>query len=429
MAGESNEFAIESIVQLAMPGYAIARTAGTTRPDVMLLELTEFDRDLPQAAAIHRHFPDVPLVGLASRDLQLLLDRSPNSDLASFAVWPFSVAQLEQAIRSAVHKFHHGIHENLVAFLPGKAGSGASTVVLHTARVITHALERRVLVIEGDLHSGLLSAMLQVEPRFSIREVLAEAPRIDNLSWQRYVTSAGGTDFVLTNTAIKEPAPAWTHYFQILRFATPKYDLVMADLPEVVNLATAEIVRRARTVYVVSTPELASLKLSKQRCQELDHWGVDRGRIQALLNRGHKNDIGPKDAERILDCPVATTFPNDYRAVRRAPSMEVSLTNVPISAKRTLRFPEYLPVRRPRRSRSWGCFGNSPPPKMKELAPSAAKVVLHGDHNLLIIVGASDLLIRQHGVREEQFSSVPRSDWVCSAAGRDLALALRRAHA
>jgi Flp pilus assembly CpaE family ATPase len=318
MAGESNEFAIESIVQLAMPGYAVARTAGTTRPDVMLLELTEFDRDLPQAAAIHRHFPDVPLVGLASRDLQLLLDRSPNSDLASFAVWPFSVAQLEQAIRSAVHKFHHGIHENLVAFLPGKAGSGTSTVVLHNARVITQTLKRRVLVMEADLHSGSLSAMLQVEPRSSIREALAEAPRIDSLSWQRYVTSAGGTDFLLTNTAIKEPVPAWTHYFQILRFATPKYDLVMADLPEVVNLATAEIVRRARTVYVVSTPELASLKLSKQRCQELDHWGVDRGRIQALLNRGHKSDIGSKDAERILDCPVATTFPNDYKAIRRA---------------------------------------------------------------------------------------------------------------
>jgi Flp pilus assembly CpaE family ATPase len=318
MAGESNEFAIESIVELTQPGYAIARTLGTTTPDVMLLELTEFDRDLPQAAAIHKHIPDVPIVGLASRDLQVLLDRSSNSDFASFAVWPFSVAQLEQAISSAVHKFHGGIHENLVAFLPGKAGSGASTVVLHTALVITQELKRRVLVMEGDLHSGLLSAMLKVEPKSSIRDVLAEAPRLDNLSWQRYVTSAGGVDFLLTNTSTKEPVPSWTHYFQILRFAVPKYDLVMVDLPEVVNLATAEIVRRARAVYVVSTPEFASLKLSKQRCQELNHWGVDRGRIRALLNRGHKNDIGPKDAERILDCPVAMTFPNDYKAVQRA---------------------------------------------------------------------------------------------------------------
>jgi Flp pilus assembly CpaE family ATPase len=204
--------------------------------------------------------------------------------------------------------------------MPGKAGSGASTVLLHTARVIAQELKRSVLVIEADLHSGVLSANLQAEPKFSIRQVLAAAPQVDNMSWQRYVMPAGGVDFLLTNTMIKEPVPSWTHYFQLLRFAIPKYDFVMADLPEVVNSATAEIVRRAREVYVVSTPELSSLKLSKQRCQELAHWGVDRGRIQVLLNRGHKNDIGQKEAQQILDCPVAATFPNDYKTVRLAAS-------------------------------------------------------------------------------------------------------------
>jgi MinD-like ATPase involved in chromosome partitioning or flagellar assembly len=317
-ASESNDFAIDSIVELGRMGYATARTAGTTQPDVILLELTESNRDLQQAALIHGHFPDIPIVGLASSELHLSLSRSSNSDFTSFAVWPFSGAQLDQAISSAVHKLHGEIYENLVAFLPGKAGSGASTIVLNTARVVAQELKRRVLVLEGDLHSGLLSAMLQVQPKSSIREVLAEAPRIDNFSWQRYVTPAGGVDYLLTKTVVKEPVPSWTDYFQLLRFAAPKYDLVLVDLPEVVNTATAEMVRRARVIYVVSTPEFASLELSKQRCRELEYWGVDRGRIQALLNRGHKSDIGPKDAERILDCPVTMTFPNDYKAVRRA---------------------------------------------------------------------------------------------------------------
>jgi Flp pilus assembly CpaE family ATPase len=125
-------------------------------------------------------------------------------------------------------------------------------------------------------------------------------------------------DFLLTNTAVKEPVPSWTHYFQMLRFAVSKYDLIMVDLPEVVNTATAEAVRRARAVYVVSTPEFASLKLSQQRCRELENWGVERGRIQALLNRGHKNDMGAKDAEQMLECPVAATFPNDYKGIRQA---------------------------------------------------------------------------------------------------------------
>ncbi len=318
LAGESNEFDLGSIVELASTGYAVARTVSTVKPDIMLLELTILDRDLPQAAAIQSQCPDVPLVALISREVQLLLSRSASSDFAAFAVWPFTVTDLEQAVSSAVHKVHGGIHENLVAFLPGKAGSGASTVVLHTARVMAQELKSRVLVMEGDLHSGLLSAMLQVEPKSSIRGVLAEAPRLDNMSWERSVTSVGGVDFLFTNTAMKEPVPSWAHYFQLLRFAAPKYDLVMVDLPEVINPATAEVVRRARAVYVFSTPEFASLKLSKQRCQEVSDWGVERGRIQGLLNRGHKSDISPQDAERILDCPVAATLPNDYKTVRRA---------------------------------------------------------------------------------------------------------------
>ncbi len=318
MAGKSNEFSIEAIVELTTAGYGVARMLGTTRPDVMLLEMTEPARDLAQADAIHIQCPDIPLVALASRELQTLLVRNPNSNVTSIATWPFTVAELEQAISSAVHKLHGGIYEKVVAFLPGKAGSGASTVVLHIARLITQELKKKVLVVEGDLHSGLLSAILQVEPKYSIRDALANSAEAGSMTWQKYITQAGGVDFLLTKTAVKEPVPAWSHYLQLLRYANSKYDLVMVDLPEVVNSATAEVVRRARVTYVVSTPEFASLKLSQQRGQELAHWGVDATRVRALLNRGQRGDIGAKDAEKILQCPVEATFPNDYKAVRKA---------------------------------------------------------------------------------------------------------------
>jgi Flp pilus assembly CpaE family ATPase len=318
MAGTSNEFAIESIVELTSAGYGVARTMNTSTPDVMLIEMSNPERDPGLAAALHQQTPDVPLVGLASRDLYMQLSRGANSDVAAVVSWPFGVGDLESAINSAVHKFHGGIHENLVAFLPGKAGSGASTVVLQTARVSAQELKRKVLVMEGDLHSGLMSAMLQVPVKSSIRDALADSARAGSMIWPRYVAQAGGADFLLTNTAVKEPVPSWTHYYQLLRFAAPKYDLIMVDLPEVVNTATAEVVRRARAIYLVSTPEFASLKLAQQRCRELEGWGVDRARIQALLNRGHKSDMGAKDAEKILECPVAATFPNDYKAMRRA---------------------------------------------------------------------------------------------------------------
>ncbi len=67
LAGESNEFAFGSVVELTRTGYSINRTLSTTKPDVMLLEMTDLNRDLPQAAALHTQSPDVPIVGFRYR--------------------------------------------------------------------------------------------------------------------------------------------------------------------------------------------------------------------------------------------------------------------------------------------------------------------------------------------------------------------------
>jgi Flp pilus assembly CpaE family ATPase len=88
-------------------------------------------------------------------------------------------------------------------------------------------------------------------------------------------------------------------------------------LPEVVNTATAEIVRTASAVYLVTTPELPSLTLAQQRCQELARWGVEDARVFAVLNRWHKHDLSADDVEKILQHPVAATIRNDYRIVQR----------------------------------------------------------------------------------------------------------------
>jgi len=317
MAGESREFSIESIAELARTDYAVARTLSKHSLDVALVEMTDLERDLPVAAAIQKNSPALPVVGLAGSGQQFHLNRG-FTELASVAVWPFTVPDLERAISGAVHKLHGEIYENLVSFLPGKAGSGASTAVLQTARALTQELNKRVLVMDGDLHSGLMAAILNVTPRFSIREALAEAPAMDSMAWQRLVSPVGGIDFLLANPAIKEPVPHWTHYFQLLRFAAPRYDFVLVDLPEVVNPATAEVVRRSRAVHVLSTPEFTSLRLSKQRCQELENWGVERARIFGLLNREHRDDLSVKDAEQVLGFPIVRSFPNDYKAVQKA---------------------------------------------------------------------------------------------------------------
>lgn len=331
MAAESNQFSLADIAEWSPTGYPVARVFNLITPDVILLDVSNADRDLAHAAAIHEYSPAVPMVGLAARDIQPIVDANPEYGLASLAVWPFDTIGLEQAIARAVHKSAGKIYQNLVTFLPGKAGCGSTTVVLHTA-VMAAKIGHKVLVLEGDLHSGVLATLLNLKPKLTIRDALMAAPDMEERVWERHVAAAHGVDFLLSDPAQKEPIPSWSHFYQLLRFATPRYAMIMVDLPEVVNSATAETVRASRCSYVVTTPELPALKLSHYRCLELKNWGLDDSRIQVVMNRWHqRSDMPVSDAEEILQHTVATCIRNDYRTLQQA-----ILRGVPVEEKTEL---------------------------------------------------------------------------------------------
>jgi len=318
LAEESLVFSLERLVDSQPTGYEISRTLSTSDPNVILLEVADTDRDIVYSEAIHAAAPRLPIVAITTAEIGRALVPAPPCGIVEVLVWPFNVADFELALERAVHKVRESYYSKLVAFLPGKAGSGASTTVMHTSSMLAAHLKRRPLLIEGDLHSGVFSTILNAKPHRTVRQALHEARTMELQHWQRYLLGACGVDYLVTDTELKEPVPTWAEYYQLLRFVLPRYDLVMVDLPEIVNSATAEPVRTANAVYVVTTPELPSLALSRQRCRELLRWGVDDHRLFVILTRWHKYDLATGDVERILQHPVAAVIRNDYQVVQRS---------------------------------------------------------------------------------------------------------------
>ena len=71
-------------------------------------------------------------------------------------------------------------------------------------------------------------------------------------------------------------------------------------------------------MFIVCTPELASLKLAQRRCQELASKNVEAERTRFVLNRWQKGEVGMNDVESFLRLPILAVIPNDYMAVRTA---------------------------------------------------------------------------------------------------------------
>ncbi len=293
-----------------------ARQFRTLAPTLVLLDLDDRAYALEMAAGIHAACPETAIIAFSATTSE----HFDVSETGIVSVVPFEVeaAELEQAVAVAVHQVKHVVNPQLISFLPAKAGSGCSFVVMNTAIALSRTYDKNVLVIEGDLRSGVLSSALSCRRTGSIQQALMASHELDAFRWNRVVTQHAGVDWLLSDRTMPKTPPDWSHYFAAMQFAMPRYDCVLVDLPELVNPGTAEIVRSSGRVYVVSTQEMITLTLAQQRFVELASWGIPVDRIGVLVNRFENRIPTRADVERLLQHPVAAAFPNDYAACQKA---------------------------------------------------------------------------------------------------------------
>ncbi len=299
--------------------YELVRMLNTVTPGIVFLDVTSAKESVECAAKIRAEQPGTVIIGFGSGPLNLL--PSGNRDIDGMLPTPLDGAMFSQVVEESFRKAYAGILENLVVFLPAKAGVGASTVTLNTAWFLANVYQKKVLVIEADLRSGVMSVFLNCTPQGSLQGLLRVTAEIDSLELEQCLTRKLGLDLLLSNNSSEGKPPAWSHYFQILEFVRGRYDWILVDLPELVNPATAEIVRRAESIFTVCTQEIPSLKLAQRRCQDLKARGISSKRMRVILNRWHRSEIKASEVEQILDEPIQAAIPNDY-AIFRASVVE-----------------------------------------------------------------------------------------------------------
>ncbi len=316
------------VVKAVVPmpaGYALARLISTYEPAVALVDLRVGARSFEVGAEIRQRIPKTVLFGMNAHHGQIsLAQQAGYSALLPADATP---ADLKLELREALHRILGGVEQNLYSFLPSKAGSGASTIVFNAACALARDRRKRVLVIDGDLKSGVQALLLDATPDGTVESLLGNAADIDVFRWDNCTVKAHGVDWLLSGRRIDLPLPAWEHWYQLLNFAKDRYDVILVDLPEVVNDASVEMVRRSRMVFCVATPEVLSLKLTQQRMAELNRWAIATERVALIVNRHHGADPAPAELGSTLGCPVFKAIPNHYQTIRDA-----VMTGAPVPA-------------------------------------------------------------------------------------------------
>jgi Flp pilus assembly CpaE family ATPase len=315
LAEDSKLLTICKILKSFPSNYELTVLLNTHHADLIFLDLSRWEAAMDVVSLIRTIEPRMAIIGFGAGWASHTGSLSEQAGITELLISPVTTKDFEVAVCRAVHKLRSGTQENLLAFLPAKAGSGCTTVALNTAGCLV-GLGKKVLMIEGDLNSGVLPILVNASAPGSLLDVLEKSSQIDYSLWSSCTVHRLGLDLLMAGRA--KPLPSWNNYYHLLEYVQSRYDNVIVDLPEVANDATEEILKRARFAFIVCTPELPALKLAQRRCRELESRDVLPSRIGIIVNRCHDTDVKERDIEQTLEHGVAAIFPNDYPAVQNA---------------------------------------------------------------------------------------------------------------
>jgi MinD-like ATPase involved in chromosome partitioning or flagellar assembly len=310
---QSGQISLEHIHCPAPTHYQLSRALSTLALDAVFVDTSDGGQAAMLCEEIARKTSRTAIVGFN-------VERTAGHESVTphMLAWPLSSTGVRETVRRAVRETCGTALNNLFCVVPAKGGSGATTVTVNVACHLAASFGKSVLVAEADLRSGTIADRLSTKAAQSIAQSLACAGDCISLIWPRHVSRKFGVDWMLTNRERNTAQPLWCDYRHLLTFASGRYDYTLVDLPTLVDEDAAEVALLSHKVFVVTTPEVLSLRLARQRVEELESFGVPRSRIQVLVNRLQPRDISADDIGKTLGCEVGGVFPNDYPAVNRS---------------------------------------------------------------------------------------------------------------
>lgn len=270
----------------------------------------ELDRAYPEVSvvAIHEAAGDIEIGSLAQMGVPEIISNPVTPSKVSIA---FSRAA--QRLRPA------GADDGkLFAFLPAKAGAGATTVAIGTAAAVARIRKERTLLLDFDLRLGVTSFLLKLDGHGSVQDALQQAGQGDEDLLPRIATHREHLD-ILGSAPVQFPAEIQTQGCPvILNRAQARYGVTIVDLPGTMELYELDALVRASEIFLVFTPDAAGLHMAKRKSEALKALDLS-GKVTGIMNQVERRSaLALSDIEDLLGLPVRFSLPSDTKAVSRA---------------------------------------------------------------------------------------------------------------
>ena len=303
-------------------------TEGVRRvqPDFVMIDVSSGrDPGLQLIAQVVDCWPNISAVAISRGNEPESILQCLRSGASEFLSSPFSHDDAHQAVQRILRRktvespANTAKQGRLLAFASVKGGAGSTVIAGNTACRIQRATKGRVLLVDCNLTTGLISFLFRINHSYSVTDALKHSSQLDPTLWAALVTSRNGIDIL---TAPEQPEVTAIEPYavqEMLEYARSAYDYMLADLGGIwdgLSLATLPL---ANGIHLVCGSDMPSLYLMRRSIQVLQETGYSPEQLRILVNRVEKrSELSVEDMQKIFRAPVHTTFPEDAASVDKA---------------------------------------------------------------------------------------------------------------
>jgi pilus assembly protein CpaE len=278
--------------------------------------------------------PAVAIFGVAMVADPEVIVQAMRAGANEFFTWSPDDAQqavlaMEEAFQAAVRRTATrretvaGARQSSVTlvFFGAKGGAGTTTVAVNCAVETARLAKRPTIIIDLKASLGEVALFLGVRPRFTVLDAIENLHRLDRDFLREIVAKhKSGLDILAGSEQFDRPNQGDAIAIEeLLRIVGRVYDFVVVDAGNFVNSCTVAAFHAADSVFLVTNPDIPSIRNSQRLVERMRQLGAGSERIRVLLNRWAEHlTVGPKQIENALGYPISHTFSSDYRTVSTA---------------------------------------------------------------------------------------------------------------
>ena len=314
----------------AGPGEEALAQAKLLNPDVVLMDINMPGMDgIAATERLSVESPETSIIIMSVQGEQEYLRRAMMAGAKNYLTKPFTGDELIHAVKDAytrdqkvrdARKLKSGdkVPGKIISIFAGKGGIGKTTLAVNLAMALASRPDIKVAVVDLNVQFGDVALTLNVFPRSTIADIVAEKGQLEDRMLAAYMTVYNDRLHVLAAPLRPEQAEKVTGKLVggVLQQLRNSYDFIIVDTVASFSELTIAALDASDKVLVLTALDLPTVKNTKLALEILQSLGYEDEKTLLVLNRATpEGGIDAKEVETSLKKTFAVSIPTDSKTV------------------------------------------------------------------------------------------------------------------